>query len=186
LIDRIRKAGTKDFGVEFSSLQDKEPAHGALPSKNTGAGSNLENLLKNFNDNSLKFVDKIIEKETSLSRIKDPKDKVKVLTDYSKLLVFIVNFNRTYNLIYGSQLDILFYLETNKSSKKSFLKKYYDKAVDLYPDVYNNYNFNQYLYFLESSNLTENIDDVQVKLTDFGKDFLKYIYDSGLSTKRLF
>jgi hypothetical protein len=91
--------------------------------------------------------------------------------------------SRIARLIFGSQLEILLHLNTRPSESLEFVRTFYDRAVRNFPSTYNSYPFEQYLGFLEMTQLVIR-ENQQVWITPIGKAFLHYIVATGDTAPR--
>lgn len=65
-------------------------------------------------------------------------------------------------------------------------KSIYDHAVNRFPEVYSGYSYDSYINYLISNNLIVKNSENKISITLFGRDFLKYLADSGLSIDKLY
>lgn len=136
--------------------------------------SNLEFKLQNLPDDEKNKLEELIqEKENALSSASQNIDEL------NKTLVqkeIEVDFERIYNIIFGSQINLLNkmagtlgYLGTQNVIQHFVLIQ---KAFE---PMYNEWNFSTYLQFLYSQNLIVQRDNYTIGITDKGKAFLQYV-----------
>ncbi len=87
---------------------------------------------------------------------------------------------RNYNLIFGSQLGALARMNVAGGVTEEVVKPLYSEAATRFPDVYENFKFEDWLGFLLHGGLTLRTGD-RYELTPFGRSFLRYIVDQRLS-----
>ena len=95
-------------------------------------------------------------------------------------------FERIDKFIYGSQVAILYRLNSlNDGEDKGNLKSHYDAAAKIWPNIYSQYSYEKYFDYLLSTNfIVEN--DGNVKITELGREFLSYAARSGYTGVRQF
>jgi hypothetical protein len=93
---------------------------------------------------------------------------------------------KTYRVIYGSQIKVLQHLNCKGTLGDTLenIKKFYDDAATEYPQFYKEYTFDSYVKFLTSSFLIK-IEGEHVKITSYGVEFLGYLVKIGLTAKKL-
>ena len=74
-------------------------------------------------------------------------------------------------------------LNSSHTETKNDLKFYYDNAVKYNAEGYKNYSYENYLNFVFQSGLIL-IDNDNVRITDLGKDFLRYIVEANLTVEK--
>jgi hypothetical protein len=108
-----------------------------------------------------------------------------MLEKYSQALYITLIFERLYSNIYGSQISILKAVNSSSETKDS-LKRFYDDAVNNYTAFFAGYPYDEYLKFLvhrELINETETVNGHEseklIGITAFGRDFLKFMIETG-------
>jgi hypothetical protein len=103
------------------------------------------------------------------------------------------NFEKTYRLIFGSQVASLEYLNRNGPQSTAILRMFFEMARSENPDFYSEKTFESWLAFLFSSLITtdgqdvsETFEDQIYGISNLGRDFLVWIVYEGLSTRRAF
>lgn len=95
-------------------------------------------------------------------------------------------FERIYQLIYGSQIKILQYLNSQQTGAHlTSIKHYYDKAVLEFADAYKDYSFENYMRFLLNYTLILQKDGF-LFITICGKEFLLYCTVANKNLDKLF
>lgn len=139
-----------------------------------------EELQKVF-DNAL-LVQRESQLRTELDRInfKDASEREKFLIRLLIVLAISQTFERTYFRIWGSQLGALHYLNTAglTGADLSLIRKIYDQASTREPTRYEKYSFDQWLGFLQSSQLIVRKDNL-ISISLEGREFLKYLLQQG-------
>jgi len=112
-------------------------------------------------------------------------DKEKVLIRYLAVAYLSILFERINALIWGSQIYILEHLNTIRTGahKDEIKRLFYDDAKTRYPLYYATYSYEKYFGFLKSSHLIID-EDVVIKITDVGVEFLRYLAATGQSSAR--
>lgn len=174
LISKIKKIGQGGIAVEIEQqtiaiILEKKPV------------SNVDKALGLFREETITFFRNAVLQETDIQAYKSDGEKAQHLLNYSIALYINKHFDMLYNLIYGSQLQILQLLNSNYSNENmQTLKRFYDIAVETYPNFYTNYPFDEYINFLISANLIVE-EKTEVKITSLGIDFLKYLTETSRS-----
>jgi hypothetical protein len=176
LINRTQKVGK-------GWLEAAKPEEQASPQK----GSGVDEFITRTYQNQL-----LIEQE---ERIRNHLDSLKPASAAERetfllkslaATTLIQAFERTYYLIYGSQIRALEFLNDSRhlSVKPGELEPIYQEVTRQFPESYEGYPFERWLDFLVSSNLIR-VDGAGIAITVFGKEFLKYLLDQGLSFRKL-
>lgn len=182
LLNRINKIGFS--GVAVEAVQQKDSIERVQPEKGT-KNEVLEKGLGIFSNHTLEKVSNKVDEESKVNALESPKDKIEILHKYSQALYLILTFERLYNSIYGSQLDILERTNTHTENKET-LKRFYVSAIKTYPEFYSNYTYDQYLEFLISQDLIIFNEEGNCSITWLGRDFLKFIIDTGKSLNKFY
>lgn len=136
-----------------------------------------------FFDNAL-LVQREIQIRTELERVSfaDINERERVLIRLFAASSIIQAFEQTYASIWGSQLGVLQFLNSAGTDgvQSSVLQTWYHQAAAQYPDVYENYLFDQWLGFLETHALILR-RETAVFISLEGREFLKYIFHQGYS-----
>ena len=147
--------------------------------------SNVERALGLFREETIETFNNAVELESDIDKSQSQEQKNEQLKNYAITLYIIKHFDQLYYAIYGSQLHILQHLNTFQSETKTSLKRFYDFAVEQYPQFYENYSYDDYINFLYSSSLITEKDG-NVGITILGVDFLKYLTEVGRNFNKRF
>jgi len=146
----------------------------------------IEKALGLFSPSTLEKIKKLVENESKINEISEPHLKIEVLSKYSQALYIIFSFERLYNIIFGSQLYILDFVNTNNSQTRESLKVFYDNATEKNPGFFDSYSYDEYLDFLISYELILFNKDGTCNITWFGRDFLKFLIETGKTLNKRF
>jgi hypothetical protein len=83
-------------------------------------------------------------------------------------------FERIYNLIFGSQIVALRRLNEAGRVSVEGSRAFFEPYTRQYPQIYNNYSFEQWANFLKNVGLVVQNGNL-FEITDLGRDFLIYI-----------
>jgi hypothetical protein len=114
----------------------------------------------------------------------NPSDQVEGLIYVVASLNVQLTHERHYNLIYGSQLRLMEQM-VGVGVSRDGAQKIYEEAKAMFPDVYRNSTFEQWITFLVGSGLVT-VGQGNYLLTPYGRGFLKYIVDRRLSPNKPF
>jgi len=180
ILSRVTKLKYGDTVAEVSkSLQDKAEQSLLGQSQSDRPNENIERALGLFSQSTLDRAKTFIENESGIHEINDINFKVETLIKYSEALYLILSFESIYNMIFGSQLYILDYVNTDRSQTKNDLRSFYDAAKDKYPDFYNSYSYDDYFEFLINHELIAINSTNCCEITWLGRDFLKYLVETA-------
>jgi len=170
LLDRV-KSISKD-GVALGSKQQEAKTE-ADPQKEA------EELMRQFDSALIRETEDIIKEELNKKSLLGV-EGIPVLTRYVAALSIAHSFSETYRTIYGSQLNLLDYLNTQTSQPAAALRSFYNSAVSQYPIYYTGYTFEQWLGFLRDRLLIRE-DASLLGITVRGREFLTHLTTTGLS-----
>ena len=139
-----------------------------------------------FSQATIDRAKQVVSKESGFEEVKSESGKVEILLKYSEALYLILSFERLYNVIFGSQLNILEHVNTYNSETKESLKRFYDSSKQQYPEFYATYTYDEYFKFLLSMETITLNEKGQCQITWLGRDFLKYIVETGKSLNKSF
>jgi len=106
-------------------------------------------------------------------------EAVPVLVRYVASLKIAFDFEIIYGLIFGSQLNLLNYLNTQSMGQPAeALRTFYTLAASQYPQIYSGYTFEQWLGFLKDQILLRE-DAGRLQVTIRGREFLAYLTRMG-------
>ena len=113
-------------------------------------------------------------------------EREKLLIRFLAAIGIVVQFDRAYNSIWGSQILALQGLNSAGASGadiKSLLPAY-ENAAKQYPLVYAHYTFDQWVDFLVKSALIK-LEGSKVSITIEGREFLRYLIEQGFVIYKL-
>lgn len=140
--------------------------------------SPADELLKAFDNALLVEREKFILAELERLHIGPGSDRERVLIRLLASLSLVQSFERTYTLIWGSQITALQFLNSAGAVPAQFLRPWYDQAAARESEVYDGYTFDQWLGFLQASLLIlRSGENVSISLE--GREFLKYLLHQG-------
>ncbi len=121
----------------------------------------------------------LIEKNL-ITNLEDP--TIKVLIRQLAVSQVLTWFEKTYNIIFGSQIRILLHGENNTDFliDKDYILGTFEATKEIYKDIYKDWQINDYLKFLLESNLLEKRNENFI-LTTRGKEFLRMMKNSNYS-----
>jgi hypothetical protein len=93
-------------------------------------------------------------------------------------------FEVTYRLIFGSQLDLL--LRANAGGiDLPAAQAIFENAKALFPAVHQSATFDQWFSFPHNSRLVQwNADHTRILITERGKEFMQYLVTAGLTSPK--
>ena len=180
LIGRTKKLKGGNFGLETEVNQSGDQM--GLKSSNSKL-EEIEKGLHIISDDTRKHFAAQIINDTKLEEAKSEEEKAKILFAYCEALYFYFQFERVYSLIFGSQIRILNHLNSSFHETTESIKFFYDSAVERNPEL-SKYPYEDYLDFLKFQGLTLIGEEGSIVITSFGRDFLKFLIDSGKSDLR--
>lgn len=179
LLDRLITAKVKGNEFNFSTpgqQQIETPRNNSaiadsVPADPLGLQSELENLIN----------DDLASRE-----LETPEDKITVLVKHHAALQLQNSYIVIYNQIFGSQISVLQSLNIQQEPVEAdTLSLFYAMAQDQSPEVYKGYSFQQYLEYLTDSGLVV-LDSHKYLITNYGRGFLMFLSEKGLTTNRAF
>ena len=174
LFMRVQKI-SKD-GIQASITQTKQD--------DTEKKSSADELMKSFDSVVLLEKENLIKADLQQKGLSN-NEAVDVLARHLAATQLALHFEYIYSTIWGSQLRLLRYLNSQApvGDTAENLKAFYDAAAITYPQVYEDYSFENYLGFLLSRILIKKVDG-NYGITNFGRDFLIYLIQTGKSEAR--
>ena len=111
-----------------------------------------------------------------------------IMTQVAGLLMMAYEFENTYNLIFGSQIRLLQDLNSvfGIGRPMEFVRGFYDSVLTATPNAFENFPFEQWLEFLRGRELIVADSTTIVRLTEEGRDFLRYMVQIGKSPTKPF
>lgn len=170
-IGRAIEMGPK--GIRAGSPTAQEVGTAVRPSP-------ADELLRAFDNALLVQQENYIRAELERLNITQVTERERVLIRLLAAVAIVSAFERTYSLIWGSQLGLLQFLNSAGTVAADVLRPLYDLAAATEPELYRNYSFDQWLGFLEQSLLIARTDNT-VSIMLQGREFLKYLLHQGYS-----
>lgn len=128
--------------------------------------------------------EKMIEKQAQALALKNEAEKITILTRVLAHTQVELDFTKIANTIFGSQVTLLVQLVGSRSSiPRQQAETIFEQAQKAFPDLHSGKQFDNWFAFLQSANLATSINS-QIDITQFGKDFLKYLVDSRIAHNR--
>ncbi len=173
LLQRFKKAGMLEFST---TEQQKQPE--ALPL------TKHEELMRAFDSPMLLAFESKIKSDLTQRGDPDPQKQIDALVRHLAVANIRAIFERLARLIFGSQLELLIHLNSRfEGETPSDLKHYYDLAAVASPGLYKDYSYDQYLGFLKSNNLVQEMGG-RLYVTDMAKQFMTYLIQTGDTAPR--
>jgi hypothetical protein len=186
-IGRIKSIGIKGAGIEAEVPKKQSASDGSTIEKliKETPNKNLERIKSTLSPETLEFFKSAVLNESNVDSFNTAEEREGILFSYSQLIYMILQFNKIYVLIYGSQIRILQRLNSSDDETLDSLIVYFELAKSNHPEFYKDYPYDAYLNFLLSYQLIVIVED-KVSITPIGKDFIKYIIESGYFLDRVF
>jgi len=128
-------------------------------------------LTKSSDDEDVKAI--IVAKESELSKLKNNNEQ---LIDLLTLAQIELDFERIYNIIFASQIDLILKISSFESVELAYVIDHFTKAQQAGYYVLKNWNLSGYLTFLANNNLLEIVQDQnQIVATQKGRAFIYYL-----------
>lgn len=174
LIDRI--SGASKDGISF-----ERPQEGADV---TPAPLSFVEIMKLPISPSALDREQMTEKQTQALGLRNESERISVLTRVLAHTQVELDFTKIANTIFGSQVTLLVQLVGTKNGvSRQQAEAIFEQAQKSFPDLHNGKQFDNWFAYLHASNLATNIDN-QIDITQFGKDFLKFLVDSRMAHNR--
>ena len=188
ILKGITKLSYKDVEVHTSNQQSTREDSKKIPlEKRIDYYEKwVPRFLRIFSNETIAYSENIIKKSIEYENISMPEEKEKKLLEYSQMAFLIVQFMYIYNSIYGSQIKILQRLNSTQSIDIEGVKNYYLEVANFFPAFFETYPYENYINYLVLYNLITKDAENKLRITTFGRDFLKYLIDSGLSLDRAY
>lgn len=174
LIDRISRITPKGIETEKVTQQTHEQKK-----------KSAKELLKLFDSRLIQKVEEKIKTDfETIEHTQEEKEKLLMKMYASEKIAHL--FDQIYNLIFGSQILALYYLNSRMGASVNItqVKPFYDKAKIQYPQFYKEYPFEKWLRYLKNVLLIIHNDD-NIEITFGGQEFLKYLIDLGLTSNKI-
>lgn len=161
LLHRLRKGGGAEFDPPGQQGEVRAPALPAqVPFERTPALKGWEDLIRQL---------------PALKGVDNPEQREEILVNTMARMMLMYTFDLTDSLIYGSQVQLLLHLNvrTGGDSADHLKQLYFDPARKQFPDIYEAYDFEPYLGFLQTRGMVEIVDGV-AHITDTGREYLSW------------
>jgi len=174
LIDRVRRVGVGNTGIDAASGTQT----GGVASQLSAA----DELLKTFDNALLLQREEEIRREFEKNNLAQGSDRDRVLIRFLAGLSITLYFERTYSIIWGSQIGVLEILNQFRESgvEIEIFRHSYEQAAVREPNLYRDYTFEGWLGFMVDSRLI-NRRGTKVYITLEGTEFLKYLVHQGFN-----
>jgi len=167
-IGRTRKVGKG--GIETFESQPPQPTEGK---------KGVDEFFRSFDSPLLIEAEQLLLKDIEGRKIERGADREKALVRALASTNIVLHFERVYSLLWASQLACLRYLNPrDQGTEVAEIVPFYNLAKADYPTWYENYSFDQWIGFLQAVNLVVERDS-RVFITVAGREFLKYLVESG-------
>ena len=167
LINRTKKVGKA--GLETYEMQTAEAE------KKRG----VDEFFKSFDNRLLVDIETEIARDLEARNINDLGEKVKTLTRALAAGHIAFHFNDLLNTIWSSQLKMLRFINSRSEGVLlETLKGYYDSGQEQFPQLYESYSFDSWFGFLVAFKVV-NLQDGRVRITLAGREFLKFLVETG-------
>lgn len=96
----------------------------------------------------------------------------------------VIDFEKIYKVIFGSQISLLQHLNTKGFSgdTRVYLESFFQTVKNIWP-ILKDWNLDQYLGYLITKSLIDTSQGTY-KITDRGKSFLSYVFNSGYTDQK--
>lgn len=173
-LERAEEMGPK--GIRAGSPLAQEVGTAVQPSP-------ADELLRSFDNALLVVRENYIRAELQRLNITQVTERERILIRLLAAVAIVSGFERTYSLIWGSQLGVLQFLNPAGVVATELLRPWYNLGTAMEQDLYRDYTFDQWLSFLQQSLLINRIDDT-VEITLEGREFLKYVIHQGYTLSK--
>jgi hypothetical protein len=135
----------------------------------------LTNSARMFDYESLKWYEEAVRKDLLSQKIESDARKIEYLIGHLALAILAKDFECLNSVLYGNQVRLLEHLNSNtEGDTADNLKAFYSSASARYPSAYKNYSYDQYLDFLEKSQLITK-KDKRYLISNLGRDYLSFL-----------
>lgn len=173
LVDRLQSAGKE--GIKFD-----RPQGGA----GTLASLQFVELMSMPLSPSAVLREKAISEQLHAMQIQEPDHQAKALTRVLALTRVNLEFSTIANTIFGSQVTVLEHLSsTPQGIEVNETKEVYALAQSQSPEFHANRTADEWLEYLTTMQLAIIAED-SITITQYGRDFLKFLIDESLTFPR--
>lgn len=170
LLDRVKTISKN--GVTLDSKQQNSKTE-------VDPQMEAESLMRQFDSALIRETEDLIKDELKKKNLIGA-EGISVLTRYVAVLSIAYTFSEVYRIIWGSQLNLLDYLNTQSQQPIVALRTFYNSAASQYPFYYSTYTYEQWLGFLKDRLLIRE-DSGLIGITVRGREFLTYLTTLGLT-----
>ena len=162
---------------------------GATPGSTAGgsppqsAAEFMAAIRAQFSPEEIEQVMSAIQSDVNARAGNDMKARTEILTLVLAAMSVQYRHERSYNLIFGSQLELLARMNGGPLSLE-VCRSVYDSVALRFPNEYRTYSFDQWIGFLRNSGLVQSWPDGNYGLTPWGRGLLRYVVAQGLSTNK--
>lgn len=163
------------FNQQDEALVARQPSSGANP-------QDVDELMKAGEGSVVvENNEEAIKRDLEMRSLHSDSEAERVLIRHLAVAQAGLWFERTYNLIFGTQIRLLKHLnEIKKPVNSDFMDQYFALQQQRFPQEFTSWTTTQYLEFMLSSQLIEIVDQ-QYQITPEGAEFLIEITRRGLS-----
>lgn len=169
LIGRIRsitKSGISTDPSQKAGTAERDPR------------AEAEALMRALDSALIREVEEGIKKELGDRNLLGA-EAVPVLIRYLAGMQIAIGFEESYRLIWGSQLNLLTYLNSQPDGQPTeAMRLFYTLASSQYPEAYEGYSFEAWLGFVRDHLLLRE-DGGRLRITVRGREFLAYLTRMG-------
>jgi hypothetical protein len=140
----------------------------------------LTQFLETYHNPLLIETEAAIEEDEKKRGLTNPSDTVKALRKSLAGVLIVWQFERTYNIIWRSQVSALIFLNGRapELTPEAEIQSFFDAAASDYPTLYEGREFKDWLGYLTSQLLVLRTAD-GVAITVRGREFLKWRIEEG-------
>lgn len=142
-----------------------------------------ESLMRQLDSVLIRETENIIKAELEKKNLLGV-EAVPPLIRHVAALSIAYNFSEVYRIIWGSQLNLLDYLNTQPPQPVAALRVFYNLGISQYPLFYEKYTFEQWLGYLKSQLLIRD-DSGSIGITVKGREFLSFLTGLGLTRNKI-
>jgi hypothetical protein len=182
LIERTERIRAPGVGIQAAARQTKPDAVGR-----ENASEAAEELRRMFDNQLLIERAQLITSDLDKREVRG-EEREKFLTRLAAATGLMWQFETAYNAIWGSQLELLALLNTlgPQGLAGDEIRPFYDGAARKFPAMYQTYGFDQWIAFLQGTQLILPKEDNRFAVTVQGREFLKYLVERGYTTMKPF
>ncbi len=174
LIDRISKADKT--GVSFESPQERR-------SDNKPSALPFPELMKAPISATVLAREDYLNNQLQELHLQNDTEKISVLIRVAATSRVEAEFNNISHIIFGSQIDLLVQISgTPDGITIQQANDFFKVIQESSPDIHGNRKFEEWLHYLLASGLATQTEKIDI--TQYGKDFLKYLVDARLAYRR--